>query len=378
MIQTRIDERLVTITQRLVVDMLGAANHLGDVVTGELDMQAARHSVRCFVRLEEATDLVHDRLKTTRLISGRRRDRVAVHRVRHPRDRSAILARRLKQRRQHLTDALRTHARDEGQASLLAIRVEAVDEREHLIACRGRTKLDPNRVTHARQQLDMSALLLARPLPHPQEVGRRVVGLARTRINARHRRLILQKQSLMRGIQVHVAQRLKINARCSHELDRAVNVGGQRLVARIRRIRHEALIPTVYLPQIRIAALREGADQVQRRRRMIIQGQEALRVGFARLGSEFERVDRVAAIARQRHAVARLQVGGTRLGVLPRDTTNLDDRQRRTVRQDDSHLQQRLDLQTHVIGGRLREGFGTVSTHQHESLAAGRRTHPRA
>ncbi len=53
----------------------------------------------------------------------------------------------------------------------------------------------------------------------------------------------------------------------------------------------------------------------------VIQGQEALRSG-SRARSEPERADRVAAIARQRHAVARLQVGG--LAYCPRDTTDLD------------------------------------------------------
>ena len=104
----------------------------------------------------------------------------------------------------------------------------------------------------------------------------------------------------MRRIQVHVAQRLEVDAGGTHELDRAVDVFGQRLVARVGRIRHETLVPPVHLTQIRVSALRESADQVQRRRRMVIQGQEALRVGLARLRGELKGVHRVAAVARQR------------------------------------------------------------------------------
>ena len=222
----------------------------------------------------------------------------------------------------------------------------------------------------------MSALLLARPLPRPQEVGRRVVGLTRPRINACHRRLVLEQQRFVRRVQVHIAQRLKIDARGTHELDRSVDVFCQRLVARVGRVRHEALIPAVHLAQVRVAALREGANQVQGRSRVVVQRQQALRVGLARLGSELEGVHGVAAVAGQRNAVARFHIRRSRLSVLAGDTADLDDRQRRTVRQDDRHLQQRLNLQAHVIRRRLGEGLGTVPAHQDEGLAAGSRTHP--
>ena len=377
-IQARIDEGLVAVAQRLFVDAFGPADHLGHVVTRQLHVQAAGNRARGLVSLEEATNLVHDRLKAARLVAGRRRDRVAMHRIRHPRDRTAILARGLKQRRQRLADAPRTHARDERQAPILTIRVQPVDEREHLVARRGRSKLDPNRITHAREQLDVSALLLARALPRPQEVSGRIVGLARARIDASHRGLILQEQGLVRRKQVHVAQRLEVDAGGTHELDRAVDVFGQRLVARVGRVRHETLVPAVHLTQIRVAALREGTDQVQRRGRMVVQGQEPLRVGLTRLGRELEGVDGVTAIARQRHAVSRLHGGRARLGVLTGDAPDLNDRQRRAVGEHDGHLQQRLDLQTHVVGRRLSERLRAVAPHEDERLAARRRTHPRA
>ena len=60
-VQARIHERLVTVAQRLVINVLAAANHLGDVITGEFDVQAARDSSRGLVGLEEATELISDR-----------------------------------------------------------------------------------------------------------------------------------------------------------------------------------------------------------------------------------------------------------------------------------------------------------------------------
>ena len=111
---------------------------------------------------------------------------------------------------------------------------------------------------------------------------------------------------------------------------------------------------------------------------MVVQRQQALRVGLARLGRELEGVHGVAAVAGQRDTVARFHIRRTRLSVLAGDTADLDDRQRSAVRQDDRHLQQRLDLQAHMVRRRLGEGLGAVPAHQDEGLAAGSRTHPRA
>ena len=136
----------------------------------------------------------------------------------------------------------------------------------------------------------------------------------------------------MRRIQVHVAQRLEVNARRAHELDRPVNVLGQRLVARVGRIRHETLIPAVHLAQVGVAALRERSNQVEGRGRVVVQRQQALRVGLASLGCELKGVHGVAAVAGQRNAVARFHIRRTRLSVLAGDTADLDNRQRSAVR----------------------------------------------
>ena len=74
----------------------------------------------------------------------------------------------------------------------------------------------------------------------------------------------------MGRIQVDVSKRLEVDARGTHELNRPVDVLRQRFVARVGRVRHETLIPAVNLTQVRITALREGADQVQRRGRVIV------------------------------------------------------------------------------------------------------------
>ena len=134
----------------------------------------------------------------------------------------------------------------------------------------------------------------------------------------------------------------------------------------------------MHLTQVSITALRESTNQVERRGRVVVQRQKALRIGLARLGGELEGVHRITAVARQRHTVTRLHVGRTRLGVLTRNTADLDDRQRRAVGQHDRHLQQGLNLQAHMIRRGLSEGLSAVPAHQDEGLTAGSRTHPRA
>src|SRR6478752_5974201 len=57
-VEPRVADRLVAGGQRRVVDVLGAAEALGHVVAGQLDVQAARHGAQRVVHLEEATDLV--------------------------------------------------------------------------------------------------------------------------------------------------------------------------------------------------------------------------------------------------------------------------------------------------------------------------------
>ena len=301
-----------------------------------------------------------------------------MHRIRHPRDGASVVARSLKQGWQCLADARCPHAGDEGQAPVLAVRVETVDKRTHLLG-RGRgAELNADGVAHARQQLNVSAFLLAGALSRPQEVGGRVVGFAGARVDARHRRLVLQEECLVRGIEVNVAQGLKVDSRRPHEFDGPVNVLGQRFVARVRGVGHEPLIPAMHLAKIRVSALRERADQVERRGRMVVQRQEPLRVGFTCVGSELDGVHGVAAVAGKSHPVSRLRVGRPGLGVLSGDAPHFDDGQRRSVGQDDGHLQERLDLEPHVVGRRLREGLRAVPAHQDESLAAPGGAHPGA
>ena len=91
------------------------------------------------------------------------------------------------------------------------------------------------------------------------------------------------------------------------------------------------------------------------------------------LGRERLAVHEIAAKARQRRAVARFGVGRARLGVLPGEAADPDDRLFHAIQHDETHLQQHLELLHDVLGRAVVEGLGAVAALQHERLAALRR-----
>ena len=201
-VQARVAQRLVARRERGLVDLLRAAEALGDVVAGELDVDAAGEGADGAVRLEEAAHLVDDVVEATRLVAGGRRDAVAVHRVGDPQRGGARVAHGLEQRRQRVADLARAHARDEREPAGLAVRVELVDQLERRLGRRRRAELHADGVADLREVVDVRAVEVARALADPQEVRRRVVRRAGARVDARHRPLVVHEQALVAGVEL--------------------------------------------------------------------------------------------------------------------------------------------------------------------------------
>src|SRR3546814_1071981 len=94
---------VVAVAQRLVADRLGAADALGDVLPGHLEVDAAGVAALGAVHSEEVLHLGQHAVEGPRLVAARRLDGVAVHRVAGP---------------YHLA-ALALHGRSEGHTSEL-------------------------------------------------------------------------------------------------------------------------------------------------------------------------------------------------------------------------------------------------------------------
>src|SRR4051794_22479562 len=83
-IEARVARRLVTQRKILFRDLVPAADALGDVVAGELDVDSARVRAQGVVNLEEARHLVEHVVDAAGLVTARRLEGVAVHGVADP------------------------------------------------------------------------------------------------------------------------------------------------------------------------------------------------------------------------------------------------------------------------------------------------------
>jgi hypothetical protein len=127
----------------------------------------------------------------------------------------------------------------------------------------------------------------------------------------------------------------------------------------------------MHAAEIGKAAGRKRAEQVERRRRLPIGHQLALRIGDARLGRERDVVDDVAAIARQLDAINLLGVRRARFCELSGDAADLHDRQRAGIGENDGHLQQHAEKVADVVGAVLGKALGAIAALQQEGFAGG-------
>ena len=371
MVQPRVAQRLVAGVEVGLVDRVGAAQALGDVVAGQLDVHAARVRAELAVHLEEAADLVHHVLEPAGLVAVGRGHGVAVHGVGDPHRLQPRVPDALDDAGQHVPDPLRAHAGDEGQAARLALRVQPLGELEGIRGRGGRAELHADRVADPGEEVDVGAVHLAGALADPQEVGARGVGVAAARVHAGQGALVVEQERLVGRVELGAAHGLEVHARGVHEADRAVDLGGHLLVLGVGRVGHEALVPLVHAAQIGEAALGEGADQVQGGGGGVVRLHHPSGVVPACLLGELVAVHDLAAEAGQRDAVAGLRVRGPRLGELAGDPAHLHDRHGGAVGQHRGHLQDGLHPGADPVGGGPGERLGAVAALQEERAALG-------
>ena len=121
--------------------------------------------------------------------------------------------------------------------------------------------------------------------------------------------------------------------------------------------------------QIGIAAGGEGAQQIERRRRLPIGLQLPARIRRARLGREIGAVDDVAAIDRQLDAVALFRRRGARLGELAGDAADLHHGLGRRVGQHHRHLQEQPEEVADIVGAVLGKALRAIAALQQEHVA---------
>ena len=122
----------------------------------------------------------------------------------------------------------------------------------------------------------------------------------------------------------------------------------------------------MHLGEVGEAALGERAQQVQRRRRLVVALQHAGRVEGTRGGVRLVAVHHVTAEAGQLDSVHQLGRRRPRLHELAGDPAQLDHRQHRAVREHGRHLQDHLQLLADADGREVVERLGAVARLQQE------------
>ena len=219
----------------------------------------------------------------------------------------------------------------------------------------------------------MRVVGLARAIADPDHVAGGAVPVAGRRILARHRLLVAEQQRFVAGVDIGAAQLrmvLEIEPAGLHEGERLGDAVRHLLVAVHRlRVFYKTEHPLMHAAEARVAAMREGAQQVQRRGGLVIGLDQPRRIGRARLDRELRAVDDVAAIARQLDAVALLGRRGTRLGELAGEAPDLHHRRSRREGQHHRHLQEHAEEVADRVRAVVLEAFGAVATLNQESVA---------
>src|SRR5450755_3483940 len=112
--------------------------------------------------LEEALDLVHDAVKTPRLMTARRLFGVAVHRIALPYHAMTGPGHGVDDRRQRIADCAVAHPRHECHTAVDTVGIEPLHELDGLLGGDGRADLDADRVRDECSQGHMGAVELAR------------------------------------------------------------------------------------------------------------------------------------------------------------------------------------------------------------------------
>ncbi len=163
---------LVPVRQVAFRDGLPAADAFGDVVAGELDVEATWVGAERAVHLEEAGDLVQHVIEVPCFLPARRLHGVAVHRVARPDDLGAAGRYRLHQRWQRVAYPACAHPGDQGEPARLAVRVQGCDQRQHILRAGRRADLDRDRVADPARELDVGTTGITGALADPQQVSR--------------------------------------------------------------------------------------------------------------------------------------------------------------------------------------------------------------
>ena len=153
---------------------------------------------------------------------------------------------------------------------------------------------------------------------------------------------------------------------------------GEGLVApkRRRQIRDRFPSASVQTPPVRMrriseAAVEERSDEVERQARPCVSPEQSPRVGLPRVGGRIRSIDEIATVCGQGVVADLFDESAAGLGVLPRDSSHDRRRPAGDLLEDQTHLQEDLQLRRNRIGRAVLEAFGAVATLQEQTPSLG-------
>ena len=304
---------VVTAGQVILGQGLRPAQTLGHILAGHLQMDPAGMDALGLGHIDEPPHLAENPFEGAGLVAVAGLQRIAVHGVDRPDHPFALGLHRLHQARQSLADLVHAEATDQGQPAGRVVGIEHIDQTQQVLGLHGRTAFQADRVSDAARELDMGPVQLSRTLTDPDHMGGGVEPFAGPPVEAGQGTLEVQQQGLVAGEDLDPAQVRMALGRDPDGLHEGQGLGdlvGQLAVfVAIGAVGGEPHGPAMDVVEVGIAAAGEGPEQVQRRGRLIVGAQQALRVRDAFLRGEGHAVDDVAAIAGQFDAVDLLDRG---------------------------------------------------------------------
>jgi len=118
------------------------------------------------------------------------------------------------------------------------------------------------------------------------------------------------------------------------------------------------------MTQVGKTAVDQSADVVQRHRGVFVASQQKPRVGRAGFGGEGGAIDQIAAVARQRDAVAGFGGCGTRFGILTGESAHANHSLIASEDEDQAHLEQDFQFTGNGVRPAVVKTLATVAALQ--------------
>src|SRR5712671_6150742 len=205
-VEAGVADRVIAIAEVLMGDGARAADALGDVLSGHLQMHAAGIAALRRVDGEERLHLRQDPVERTGLVAAVRGDGVAVHGIARPHHHPALALHGANELRQMIADLVRTEAIDQRQASGIIVRIEHVDQPQQFVRLERGTAFQSDRILDAAEIFDMAVIELAGAVADPDHMARGRIVAAAGGIDPGEGLLVAEQQRLVAGVEIGGAE----------------------------------------------------------------------------------------------------------------------------------------------------------------------------